>query len=86
MPQEITRGDDMASVSGKIVETPTAQLPFKASITHEGEVILERCFDTRREAESYLEEILLVLAGGPDRIEALKAVCELAATPRRKSL
>jgi hypothetical protein len=76
----------MASVSGKIVETQAAQLPFKASITHKGEVVLEQYFDTRREAELYLEEILLVLASRPDRIEAFKAVCELGATPRRKSL
>jgi hypothetical protein len=74
----------MATTSGKVFETPTAALPLKASITHEGEVILERYFDTRAEAESYLAEILQVLAGRPDRIEALKAVCDIGATYRPK--
>jgi hypothetical protein len=74
----------MARASGQVVETPTAELPFKAEITHDGEVILERYFDTRPRAESYLAETLKGLADRPERIDALKAVREMSATYQSK--
>ena len=48
----------MSVASGLVEETPTAELPFKAVISHDGEVIQEQYFKTREEAEVYLVETL----------------------------
>jgi hypothetical protein len=69
--------DGMATASGMVIETPTAEFPFKATITHGGEVILERRFESRPAAESYLVETLKGLEDRPERISALKAVREM---------
>jgi len=76
----------MTSASGQVVETPTAELPFKAAITHDGEVILERYFGTRPQAESYLVETLKGLADRPERIDALKAVRDMSTTYQSRHL
>jgi hypothetical protein len=48
----------MAGATGEIVETPTADLPFKAVISHDGEIIREQHFAGRTEAEIYIVDTL----------------------------
>jgi O-acetyl-ADP-ribose deacetylase (regulator of RNase III) len=44
----------MANARGKVVETPTQQMPFKAVISTEGQIVQERFFASRPEAEAFL--------------------------------
>jgi hypothetical protein len=48
----------MSAASGLVIETPTAELPFKAVISNDGETIQEKYFHTREEAEVYLVDTL----------------------------
>ena len=48
----------MSEASGLVVETPTAELPFKAVISHDGQTIQEEYFSTRADAEVYIVETL----------------------------
>ena len=52
----------MANVSGEVVETPTQQMPFKAVISTEGQIVQERFFPSRPEAEAFLVATLAELA------------------------
>ena len=52
----------MANVTGKVVESPTQERPFKAVISTEGKVIQERFFGSRPEAEAFLVATLKGLA------------------------
>jgi hypothetical protein len=45
--------EDMAQTTGEVVETPTAELPYKAVISHDGELIGEQYFSSRIEAEDF---------------------------------
>jgi hypothetical protein len=57
----------MAEATGEIIETPTADLPFKAVISHDGEIIREQYFASRTEAETYIVDTLRGLRGhAPD--------------------
>ena len=54
------------SATGEVVETPTQDMPFKAVISTEGQIIQERFFATRPEAEAYVVDTLGELAkSGP---------------------
>jgi hypothetical protein len=53
----------MAEATGEVVETPTAELPYKAVISHDGEIIREQYFPSRVEAEIYIVETLRGLQG-----------------------
>ena len=53
----------MAAATGVVEETPTAALPFKAVISHDGEIISEQYFSTRAEAEIYIVDTLQGLQG-----------------------
>jgi O-acetyl-ADP-ribose deacetylase (regulator of RNase III) len=44
----------MAHAKGEVVETPTQQMPFKAVISTEGQIVQERFFSSRPEAEAFL--------------------------------
>lgn len=48
----------LAAATGLVEETPTATLPYKAVISHSGEIIHEQYFSTRAEAEIYIVETL----------------------------
>lgn len=52
----------MANARGKVVETPTQQMPFKAVILTEGQIVQERFFPSRPEAEAFLVATLAELA------------------------
>jgi O-acetyl-ADP-ribose deacetylase (regulator of RNase III) len=52
----------MANARGKVVETPTQQMPFKAVISTEGQIVQERFFSSRPEAEAFLVATLAELA------------------------
>jgi hypothetical protein len=55
--------ETMSGASGLVVETPTAELPFKAVISHDGQTIQEEYFSTREEAEVYIVDTLRGLEG-----------------------
>ena len=44
----------MANARGKVVESPTQDMPFKAVISTEGKIVQERFFASRPEAEAFL--------------------------------
>jgi O-acetyl-ADP-ribose deacetylase (regulator of RNase III) len=44
----------MTKLTGKVVESPTQEMPFKAVISTEGKIIQERFFASRPEAEAFL--------------------------------
>jgi hypothetical protein len=48
----------MAKASGVVVETPTQEMPFKAVISSEGEIVREQFFASRPEAEAFIVETL----------------------------
>ena len=48
----------MANARGRVVETPTQQMPFKAVISTEGQIVQERFFPSRPEAEAFLVDTL----------------------------
>jgi O-acetyl-ADP-ribose deacetylase (regulator of RNase III) len=52
----------MANARGKVVETPTQQMPFKAVISTEGQIVQERFFPSRLQAEAFLVATLAELA------------------------
>ena len=52
----------MAHAKGEVVETPTQQMPFKAVISTEGQIVQERFFPSRPEAEAFLVATLAELA------------------------
>jgi O-acetyl-ADP-ribose deacetylase (regulator of RNase III) len=52
----------MANARGKVVETPTQQMPFKAVISTEGQIVQERFFASRPAAEGFLVATLAELA------------------------
>jgi hypothetical protein len=58
----------MAKPAGEVVETPTESLPFKAVIKADEEVILERYFMSRTEAEVFIVETLRGLDAGLDGV------------------
>ena len=62
----------MSGASGLVVETPTAELPFKAVISHDGQTIQEEYFSTRAEAEGYIVETLRGLQGSARKEGDLK--------------
>lgn len=48
----------MANARGEVVETPTQEMPFKAVIYTEGQILRERFFASRPEAEAYIVDAL----------------------------
>jgi hypothetical protein len=52
----------MAKATGEVVETPTQEMPFKAVISSDGEIVEERFFPSRVEAEAFIVEMLKELA------------------------
>jgi hypothetical protein len=44
----------MAKATGDVVETPTQQMPFKAIIKLDGQVVTEEFFQTRTAAEEFI--------------------------------
>ncbi len=52
----------MANATGKVVESPTQDMPFKAVIYTEGKILQERFFASRPEAEAFLVATLDGLA------------------------
>jgi hypothetical protein len=52
----------MAKATGKVVESPTQEMPFKAIISTERKIIQERFFASRPEAEASLVVTLKELA------------------------
>ena len=46
----------MAEATGEVVETPTEQLPYKAVISVDGEIVREQFFGSRVEAEIWIVE------------------------------
>ena len=55
------------SATGEVVETPTQDMPFKAVISTEGQIIQERFFATRPEAEAFLVDTLNELDKSPPK-------------------
>jgi hypothetical protein len=53
----------MSDAHGEIAETPAAQLPYKAVITHEAKVSREQYFATPGDAEVYVVDTLDGLRG-----------------------
>ena len=43
---------------GEVVETPTQEMPFKAVISTEGQILQEWFFASRPEAEAYIVDTL----------------------------
>jgi hypothetical protein len=48
---------EMANATGEVVETPTQEMPFKA-VNTEGQILRERFFASRPEAEAYIVDAL----------------------------
>ena len=48
----------MANAKGQVVETPTQEMPFKAVISTEQEILPERFFLSRAEAETFIVDTL----------------------------
>ena len=48
----------MSKASGLVLETPTADLPFNAVISRDGDTIEEQYFSSREEAEVYIVDTL----------------------------
>ena len=48
----------MGAPSGEVVETPTADMPYKVVISHEGGIIREQHFASRTAAEVYIIDAL----------------------------
>jgi hypothetical protein len=48
----------MAKTTGDVVETPTQEMPFKAVIKVDGEIVNEEFFSSRVEAEIFIVEAL----------------------------
>ena len=44
----------MAKATGDIVETPTQQMPYKAIIKLDGQIVSEEFFQTRAAAEAFI--------------------------------
>ncbi|HEY1453520.1 MAG TPA: hypothetical protein VGF57_08665 [Roseiarcus sp.] len=77
----------MANASGKVVETPTQDMPFKAVISTEGQVVQERFFASRPEAEAFLVTTLAELAktdGAGDHAPTGNATGEVVETPTQE--
>jgi hypothetical protein len=55
----------MAEATGEVVETPTEELPYKAVISVDGEIIREQFFASRVEAEIWIVETLKGLGHPP---------------------
>ena len=55
----------MAKATGEVVETPTQEMPFKAVISSEGEILEERFFSSRPEAEAFIVDMLKELEKSP---------------------
>ena len=64
--------EQMAYATGEVVETPTAEQPYKAVIHHNGVVIGERYFPSRLEANTFIGEILQSLQVLDHRMAELK--------------
>jgi O-acetyl-ADP-ribose deacetylase (regulator of RNase III) len=47
-----------ANARGKVIETPTQDMPFKAVISTEGKIVQERFFASRPEAEAFVVDTL----------------------------
>ncbi len=63
--------------TGEVIETPTADLPFKAVIRQDRDIIQERFFASRPEAEIYVFDTVRGLkatdvAGGEDESAAVR--------------
>jgi hypothetical protein len=58
---------EMANATGEVVETPTQEMPFKAVIFTEGEIIEERFFPSRLEAEAFIVDALKELEKTPKK-------------------
>jgi hypothetical protein len=67
MGQEQGSVEAMANARGKVVETPTQEMPFKAVISTEGKIVQERFFASRPEAEAFLVDTLKELDKSPPR-------------------
>jgi hypothetical protein len=64
--------EQMAHATGEVVETPTAEQPYKAVIKHNGVVIGEHYFPSRIEAKTFIGEILQSLQVLAHRMAELK--------------
>ena len=60
----------MATPSGEIVETPTAELPYKVVISHEGEIVREQYFEFSHRGGSLHHRCVARPSGGFPRREA----------------
>jgi hypothetical protein len=58
MLDEKQRSATMAKTTGKVVETPTQEMPFKAVILSDGKIISEQFCASRPEAEAFIVEAL----------------------------
>jgi hypothetical protein len=52
------QAETMSKASGLVVETPTAELPFKAVISQDGQTIEEQYFSSREAAEVFIVNTL----------------------------
>jgi hypothetical protein len=59
--------EEMANARGEVVETPTQEMPFKAVIFTEGQLLRERFFASRPEAEAYIVDTLKQLEKSPKK-------------------
>jgi hypothetical protein len=55
----------MATATGDVVETPTQQMPFKAVIKLDDQIVSEEFFPNRAAAE----EFILIAVQRPDQLE-----------------
>jgi hypothetical protein len=58
---------EMANATGEVVETPTQEMPFKAVIFTERQILRERFFASRPEAEAYIVDTLKELEKSPKK-------------------
>jgi hypothetical protein len=61
----------MSKAGGLVLETPTAELPFKAVISQDGQTIEEQYFASREEAEVYIVNTLKGFDDLPSEEEGL---------------
>jgi hypothetical protein len=66
------RREAMSKASGLVLETPTAELPFKPVISQDGQTIEEQHFSSREEAEVYIVNTLKGFDDLPSEEEDLK--------------
>jgi hypothetical protein len=57
---------EMTNARGEVVETPTQEMPFKAVVFTEGQILREQFFASRPEAEAYIVDMLKELEKSPE--------------------